>query len=131
MTSLCRLWRNTDSLYEMFPVEKNPFFGYIYNIVLAIIEFVGDFMIKMSDDLLDSVCAGAGMNYVSDLKFLDRFEEYRSRFVEAVEDIDPNAFPVPQWTELCRYVTGGQAAFASVLEAKTYILDKFTKNNGK
>lgn len=86
-------------------------------------------MIKMSEDLLDSVCAGAGMNYVSDLKFLDRFEEYRTRFVETIADIDPNAFPVPQWTELCRYVTGGQLAFATEFEAKRYILEQFTKDN--
>ena len=88
-------------------------------------------MTKMSEDLLDSVCAGAGLNYVSDLKFLSRSEENTTRFVETVENLDPGEFPVPQWTELCRYVTGGQLSFSTEFEAKRYILEQFTKNYGK
>lgn len=76
-------------------------------------------MYKENASLLDDICRITGCAYLSDLAE----EEMRYAVSEAVKNINPIDYSLPQWQEAVSYILRNNIAISSDVEAKNLIVN--------
>lgn len=72
----------------------------------------------MEKELLLVLSEKAGCMYLSDLKYVADKSQIKSE----LEQLPPQDFPLEQWNDAVKYLTGQDKTFDSAIEAKEFLI---------
>ena len=72
----------------------------------------------MEKELLLVLSEGIGCMYISDLRYV----EDKGRINSKLKQLPPQDFPIEQWNDAVKYLTGQGKTFDSAIEAKEFLI---------
>ena len=72
----------------------------------------------MEKELLLVLSEGIGCMYISDLRYV----EDKGRINSKLKQLPPQDFPIEQWNDAVKYLTGQDKTFDSAIEAKEFLI---------